>query len=659
MPRFFGKRKTLSKPDALELAQKEIEYSIQYRDQLGTERKWRTIIDAYEGRYLERDQTDFEDEIVINYAFATANVIWPSVSIKEPTISILPRSAENEDRAILTEALLNYEWERLGVQKPFRAACWDYVTLGIGWTKVGWEYREVARPMTEEEEIQEISSRLIAEDERAVENPLDPTLLTDEQIADQVTGSRITETVLDDPYVDYVSPFDVFVNAEATTLEDARWIAHRQIRTLEEAKADKTYNQRVRSKLTAESVLEPGKGMTYRDQRRYGDSIDRVVIWEFWDLERNKLMAFSEQSPDFLVAPRDIPYHMGHPFRMIRNYTSTDKFYPQGDLEQIIPLVHELNAGRSQMLNHRRKGNRKWIAREEAFNERSRKALESSQDNQVVMIEKSFQGDLNDVIAPMPQIPLQADMYAIDNRIQDDINIVSGVSEYQRGSGGDTRQTATEAALIQDATNARQAEKLSQVEVFISEIAAALLQIMQQFMQEHRDVRVVGPLGGDPLWFAAEPDDIIGEYLFKVQAGSTQPTNETTRRTNAITAMQMLGPWVQQGLVDPVQLLKHVMVEGLDIRQPEKLFTPPAVQQLAQQRQALQASGQDPAENGGGGGGGQGLDANNPDLQGGQGVNAPQLDPREILSLQQSAQTVNGLPSALSSQLEGQVGVNF
>ena len=643
-PRFKGRRKRLSKPDALELARTEIKFANDYRDQVGVTSKWHMLLDAYEGRYFDSDQREFDDEIVVNYAFATANVIWPSVSIKEPTISILPRAAENEDRAILTEAFVNYEWERLGAQRPFRQATWDSIVLGIGWTKVGWEYVEVERALTEDEEIEEIAAQIQAEDAKAQADPFDPSLRTDDDIAAGVSGSKKSVTVVDDPYVEYVSPFDMLVNAEATSLDDARWIAHRQIRTLEEAKADKTYNGRVRSALQGESVLQQGLGYQVKDQERYSDQIDRVVVWELWDLDRQKMMAFSEQSDDFLIAPRDFPYHIGHPFRMIRNYTSTNQFYPIGDIEQIIPLVNELNSTRSQMLNHRRKQGRKWIAHEDAFNEDARRQLQSSEDNVVAFMNKSFQGGLQEAIMPLPQIPLNADVYHIEDRLSADVNLITGVSEYQRGAAPATRQTATEAAMIQDASNARQAEKLSQVEVFIADIASALLGIMQQFMADHRDVRVVGRTGGDPLWFQASPEDIEGEYFFKVQAGSTQPTNETTRRTNAVSLMQLAGPFIQMGIIDPVQMVKHVLVEGFDIRQPEKLLTDPAMQQLAQASVVAQQ---------------QEDIGTDPNLQGAQGTGAPQLGPREILALQQDAQTVNGIPEARTDQLAGQVGLNL
>ena len=90
-----------------------------------------------------------------------------------------------------------------------------------------------------------------------------------------------------------------------------------------------------------------------------------------------------------------------------------------------------------------------------------------------------------------------------------------------------------------------------------------------------------------------------------------------------------------------------------DSRQPEKLLTPPAMQQLAQAQAAL-GQGQEQGQ-------GQGF-GTDPSLQGAQGVGAPQADPAALLAIQQQSQTVNGvpgIPDPITAQLSGQVGLNL
>ena len=56
-----------------------------------------------------------------------------------------------------------------------------------------------------------------------------------------------------------------------------------------------------------------------------------------------------------------MPYAMGHPFEMLRNYEVSDHFYPLGDVCQIESLQLELNQTRTQMMNHRKRFQRKWL----------------------------------------------------------------------------------------------------------------------------------------------------------------------------------------------------------------------------------------------------------------------------------------------------------
>ena len=141
MPRFRGRRPRIKVDERLEQARTELVFARKHRDNCGITSNWLELIDNYKGQFLDPyDNPMYEDEIVVNMMFATLNVMWPSVSIKEPTISVLPRKPELEDSAILAEALLNYEWEATDAQKHMRMAVRDFLMLGMGWVKVGWDF---------------------------------------------------------------------------------------------------------------------------------------------------------------------------------------------------------------------------------------------------------------------------------------------------------------------------------------------------------------------------------------------------------------------------------------------------------------------------------------------------------------------------------------
>ena len=130
---------------------------------------------------------------------------------------------------------------------------------------------------------------------------------------------------------------------------------------------------------------------------------------------------------------------------MLRNYDIPDHFYPMGELEAIEPLQMELNQTRTQMMNHRKRFSRKWLYKESAFDVDGRSALESDEDN--VLVPVIAEEALSGVIAPMPAVMSPPEFYNQSELISGDINQVSGVSEYQRGSLPEIRVRPQKLAL--------------------------------------------------------------------------------------------------------------------------------------------------------------------------------------------------------------------
>jgi hypothetical protein len=105
------------------------------------------------------------------------------------------------------------------------------------------------------------------------------------------------------------------------------------------------------------------------------------------------------------------------------------------------------------MMNHRKRYSRKYGCKEESHLMMMVEALASDEDNVIVPVKG--QENLANVIVPMPAIINPPEFYNQSNFIQNDIDRVSGVSEYQRGAIPETTRTAREAAIIAEAGNAR------------------------------------------------------------------------------------------------------------------------------------------------------------------------------------------------------------
>jgi len=536
--------------DILTKYRKAITQSYKWRDEDGYDDLWNRMIDLYRGRHY--DQYEDDDRALVNMAFSTINVIAPSVSVNHPKIIVGARRPEDGDRAVVTEAIINYWWRQYECQKEIRRAVDDYLIVGHGWLKTGYKFEEEERekPREQVEEAGEVE-----EGQEQEEVSLETELI-------------VTE---DRPFIERVSPFDIFVDPEATSIENMKWIAQRIRRPLLEVQNDKRYNKAARQQATASRYSkwssEERKPRMSRDaQDAYCDVI------EFYDLKKNTMAVFCDGGDSFLINPMEVPFAFGHPFVMMRNYDVPEHFYPIGELEAIEPLQQELNETRTQMMNHRKRFSRKWLYKESAFDVDGRSALESTEDN--VLVPVIGDENLGGVIQPMPAIVNPPEMYNISNQAMADMDRISGVAEFMRGGVSEIRRTATESAMIQDAMNARTSDKLAEVERCIAECARRLIGLAQQFMTGDQVVRVVGS-GAMPIWIQFDRDYIAGNFDFEVEAGSTQPVNESFRRQMALQMVDAMAPFVSAGVVDMGALARHVLQFGFGVKTPEAFLAAP------------------------------------------------------------------------------------
>ena len=549
-----------------------------YRKSEMLDDKWRRFIDLYKGRHFDKDSVmDDQDLFVVNVSKATVDVILPSVAVNYPKISVTPVSQDDFDSAVIAEAVVNYWWRRWDVLPEFQAALLDDLIVGFGWLKVG--YRHLEEEVEDEDGYAQAVSAALDEREQAImASPLDASSFPSE---DEVIASVpvVTNTVVTEsrPFVERVSPFDIFVDPEAKSMHDARWVAQRVYKSVDEVRSHPDYKPSARNSVEADSRWSsdstdsrPTSGSLFAASTE-SEEAKRVTVWEMWDLVEGTVCTFSETGDDYLVDPVEQPYEYGPPFVMLRNYDVPDQFYPMGELEAIEPLQNELNLTRTQMFNDRKQFQRKWIARRDAFDDQAMNALQSSRDNTIVWIDNNE--PLEQIISQMPVQPVNPELFQDSAIIENDLREVSGVSEYMRGSTPETRRTATEVNVIADAANARAQNKLARVEAAIGEIGEKMVQVAQQYLTGTQAAMIMQS-DGEPFTFEFTPEDIQGEFHFIVQGGSTRPLNETAKRDQALELLNVLAPFADPavGIVSLPALLDHVLTDGFGLKDTSKFL---------------------------------------------------------------------------------------
>ena len=538
--------------DLLKRYSGEVKRSGRWRQSEGYDDLWKRMKDLYRGH--QNATASATDRLIVNMSFATINVISPSVAVNNPRFTVNARRPEYEVQAMFAEEALNYQWRTGQYQEQFRLAVNDWLQFGHGWMKVGYKF------VTDEPVV------------KSSDGGEDPFSADTEGVDDRepVPGNVESErNVLEDrPYSERVSIFDVFVDPDCRTPDDMRWIAQRIRRPVADVRVDWRYSPKYRKDVqpTMTSRYEEGRGPRPESGGLESKDTGFVDVIEFYDLKRKTLQVFTDNATEgFLIAPQPQPYAFGPPFLMLRNYEVPDEFYPMGELESIETLQYELNETRSQMINHRKRYARKYLFLEDAFDDAGLNALEAEDDNTMVPVNAGQ--DINRVIIPMPSIGTPPDFYNMTELIQADIDRVSGVSDYMRGDMPEIRRTATEAAMVQDAQQSRAADKLSKVEKFLGKLGERIIQLMQQYMTGDQVVRVMGT-NAAPVWLNFDRDYIQGQFDFEVEAGSTEPQNETFRRQAALQMVDAMAPLVQAGVVNPMAIARRVLQNGFGVKDP-------------------------------------------------------------------------------------------
>jgi hypothetical protein len=597
--------------DTLARYERELKRSAKWRDDDRKDDLWRRMIDLYSGKHFGALSQD--DRLIINIAFATKNVIAPSVAVNNPKFTVNARKPEHAPHAIITEEVLNYLWRAHKYKKPFRLAVDDFLIVGHGWLKVGYKF--VSEPKEKKAE---------GDDGGEVEPGIDDR--------EPVPGNVESEqNVIDDrPFVERVSVFDMYVDPDARSIEEMRWIAQRVRRPLADVRVDSRYEASVRRKVnkTTSDKLDGDERSDSSGSDNEGNTSDSgyVDIIEYYDLKRKVVCTFARGCDEgFLIKPQPMPYSFGHPFVMMRNYEVPDTFYPMGELEAIESLQLELNGTRTQMFNHRKRFARKWLYDQDMFDDEGIKALKSDVDNTLVPVSTDG-GNLDKSIQPMPSVGTPPDMYNQSDLISADIDRVSGVSDYMRGAMPNIRRTATEAAMLQDAQNSRAQDKLAGIEEVLSEVGQRLVSLMQQYLSSEQAVRIVGSTAM-PIWVNYDRDYIQGDFDYEVEGGSTQPRNESFRRQSALQLVDAMAPFIGQGTVDPAAVVRHVLQYGFGVKNVDNF--------LAMAPMPGQVPGQPPMP-------GQQVPGEPPTMTQPTGVGAPE-----------EQQQIPGIPNELIAQLDG------
>jgi hypothetical protein len=582
----ISKRLSKSMDEKLKSAYDRLTLGQNYRATM-RESEWRNAYRQYMGtdqwRYSPDDKT--ADLVNINMSFSTINTLVPFVADENPKFLITPESGDaTSDHATILESFMNRLWQSKDVQGQIYVseATFDYLLYGDGYMKVNYEMK--GKP------TYDARGNLVEEDRTVVAH---------------FTVSR-------------PSPWDVWIDPYSDGLHNARWVCQRIVLPAEELKNDDRY--KTVHDIEGDDIDE--NNMASEDSSRLDETEGYTTIFEFYDLRENWMMTFTSGGSQ---AIRYIE-HVVCPLVQLHNYRIPNSPYHMSELEQVASLQNELNKTRSQMMTHRRRNVMKWMVRDRAVDEDGMQAMKSSIVNDVIPVMGNE--PFNELIAPVQSSPLSGDAYQMEAQIRADINEITGVNEYLRGMPQGNSRTATEATILEGATNIRTRHKLLQIETAAKQVGQLLLDIIQDVLPltdfNEMSMYVTGreaeklnrATGQEDMQADAVltpiPEIFEGRYIVEVERGSTElrnPQIKSQKLREMVTLMMSATPILMQMQIPfNIKRLLELWFEAEGIEDVDALFEIDEGQEMAQQM-ALMQQAQAAAGGGGSASGGEGANA--------------------------------------------------
>lgn len=563
---------------------------------------WRKTQRQYESRMWSQKDVDdpSADLTTVNVSFATVQTIKPYITGNEPRFYLEPFSSDaTRTAAALQEVFLNRLWRHppVGAQPAMKQAVFEYLTYGDGFVKATYTLDDIKVALDEESKKANI-------------------------------------------HIDKVSMWDIWIDQYATTLAEARWVAHRIWTTQRVVEADERYAIPSDFVFSDRETEIDDEARPDRTNLELDDGDKWVELIEFYDQVEHRLLTFPRHAGS-TDQPWQVVDDLTLPIVQLPNYELPNSPWHMGDLEQIADLQDELNKTRSELMTHRRRNVAKLAVKKGLLSRGAKAALQSPIVNEIVEIDTS--DPIESVFQAIQMPPISTDNYSSSTEIKDDIREITGITEYQRGVAPDVSRTATEASIMDASANVKLTSKLAVVEEASRQLGSLILGISSEVfpktsfeewsmfiggdeakrlnrmaladeaavLQEAGDIEGAATKANAPVTERAdiEPsaDMFAGEYEVLVQIGSTEyrdPQLREERLRDMFFALLEAAPQLaQSGVQIDMGHMLRLWLESTDLTDVDSLLGgasgAPSPEQQIGQLGAADGAGQTPGPDAG------------------------------------------------------------
>jgi hypothetical protein len=465
---------------------------------------------------------------VVNLVYSTIKVKRPSLLFDRPIYHLLPKPSPDFDgfdfdaaakRVALKQDVLN-DW--VGKKKNYFAfetkqAIVD-AFFGFGIIEIGYSATWIDNPLAPRPAYDKID-----DPEKITNKPIE--LPDNEQtFIKRIPFPQFRVGGIDSPIIERNNWVGYWEFVDRRDLENASGYDYR---------ADYSGN---RSSEADAFELPFGSTGNLDNIKEYLKKGDLVKIWKIWDFRSKNYLVWAEDKDDLVFADE----FEESPFSRLAFDDNLYGFYPIPPVSQWLSSQDEVNESSEQLRVHRRRSNRKYMVSAEVDDLELQKLLNGPDGTY-----GKFEGDLERIIAEVPQGAMdQANSQAFVQS-KDNFNIVSQTSSELRGQVD--RQTATAATITQQQSQITDSEPKTIVSDWLVDIGENVLDklsisVIPFWVRRESQQPQLGQSSSQAVQFyKVSGQDLQGDdYEVNVMISSLSPIDNAVELQNFQTFMGLL-----------------------------------------------------------------------------------------------------------------------
>jgi hypothetical protein len=528
----------------------------------------------------------------LNIIDSIVSIIVPSLYFRNPRTITLPKKIEAETVAPLVGKIIDHFRKQQEAEITNQKIIFDAYVFGYGVYKVGYATkfgRDLPDPEKEKERKKQTN---------IVEKGLEAIGLKKRKEEEVIRPEMDLRIIAENPFIEYVSPFDFGIDPRATSINDAMFVYQKFKKTVKSLKENKKYKNTAHLKGNLPQVTSLDFNNITETQQESFETRDLFEIHYRNDDKMYMLVMSTHDGDEFEEHYHEESiYNLGEwQFGMLSFKKHGHLLYPRSDITKIKNLQDRLTKSIDSILEQVDKFVPKLAYQESDVTKEGQNALKNGGVGALVKCTKNPE----EIFKELNFTQLKADLAQLIDQVITLISVQTGITRTQLTGISDSG-TATEAQLEQGGQNIRLSDMTQQVQKMVNEQSRKFWKVIKQFTPLDELELINGIKGIDQetglpkySWLTLQGNELDtiqrGEFDFDIEVGSTEKVNLAVVRKafenlfNIIARSDVIVMMQQQG--DKVALAE-VLRKYIDLFPELGIDAGKIIQKITQETQGL------------------------------------------------------------------------